>query len=249
MLRERDPQGPSRGVVQLAIKRGDWRATFCTATLISRNAIITAAHCFDTQLTREFDSFEIVFESFNNGESHRVSRKGLAHFSHPRYVPYIANTVLHSDVAVAFFEGDLPEGFGPVPYDTNTRADYTRKVVQVYGYGRGLDYTHELNENRVLSSDILRTAKLYISNNPYTYFKDRYYLVPHPTNPSFLCQGDSGGPEFLVTKKGFKIIGINSGGGIIKPDGSGAYTCKGPGVAAKVAPVAKWIQQTLQRNP
>ena len=249
MLQERDPSGPSRGVVQMAIMRGNWRATFCTATLIARNAVLTAGHCFDHNLVGDFDSFEIVFETFENNVSRRTSLKGTAHFTHPKYAPFQRPaSILHTDIAVAFFDGDIPEGFAPVPFDTNTKSNYAKRAVQVFGYGRGVDYTGELNENRVFSSDILRTATLYISENYYSYYPDLYYLLPHPRNPSFLCQGDSGGPQFLVTKKSFKLIGVNSGGGITKSDGSGASSCKGAGVAAKVAPAAKWIQQLLESN-
>ena len=250
MLQMRDPSGPSRSVVQLAIKRGNWRATFCTATLISRNAVLTAGHCFDHNLVGDYDSFEIVFETFESNVSRRTTLKGIIQFTHPKYVPFKRPaSLLHTDIAVAFFDGEIPVGFSPAQIDTNINNNYAGKAVQVFGYGRGVDYTGEPNENRIFSSDILRTATLYISPNYYSYYPDLYYLLPHPRNPSFLCQGDSGGPQFLVTKKGFKLIGVNSGGGITKRDGSGAATCKGAGVAAKVAPAAKWIQQRIQSNP
>ncbi len=249
MLRERDPQGPSRGVVMVEMMRGDYPVAVCTGTVIARNVVLTAAHCFDENLVPGVTSFYIVLDSFQDGGSFQKAFPGTRVESHPGYIPYNKRKpeFLQNDIALAFFEGQLPADIQPVPIDQDTSASYKNRAVEVYGYGRSIDYTGKKDEKGSFSSGVLRYATLQVSNYEYRQFPKYYMTEANPKVPTYLCQGDSGGPQFIVNRNGdFKQIGVNSGGGIPKADGSGIMTCKSAGSVTKVAPAARWILETMK---
>ncbi len=249
MLRERDPRGPSRGVVMVEMMRGDSPIGVCTGTVIAPNVVLTAAHCFDENLVPGATSFSIALDSFEDGGSARFAFQGIRVESHPDYTPYNKKNpeVLQNDIALAFFEGELPRDIQPVPIDRDTSASYKNQAVEVYGYGRSIDYTGKKGEHASFSSGVLRYATLQISKFDYRQFSKYYTTDASPKVPTYLCQGDSGGPQFIVNRNGdFKQIGVNSGGGIPKADGSGMLTCKTAGSVAKVAPAARWILETIK---
>jgi hypothetical protein len=238
-------QGPSRSVVKVLLLRGSLPSSFCTGTLIDKNVVLTAAHCFDQSLVPGLTGFKIVVESFLNGLTQTVQLTGIHWIQHPRFKPYGPKTLfLQYDIALAFFSGELPLDVSPSPLDKNIRANYSNRKVTVFGYGRSEDYTGIPGEDPWYSIGTLRSASLRIANG-YLNRAEGYFVEPY--KGSSLCQGDSGGPQFLVEGSNFKLLGVNSAGGLdVKIKNRIVTTCKTLGMAIKVAPFAKWIDQQIR---
>lgn len=245
MLTERDPNGPSRSVVMIEMKKDGKHLSSCTATLIARNALLTAAHCFDQYLIPGVNHFDVAFDVFENGVGRRVYLPGTHYKSHPRYVGSGPTPkYLEFDIAVGFFEGEIPEGMSPVEIDKNLYANYGGRTVQVFGYGRSVDYLNATNKDPAFSTGVLRTAAIKYELN--SSIRHMYFTTYDAKTSAYLCQGDSGGPQFLVTSKGFKLIGVTSAGGAQMGSGQGSMTCVAPGSVAKVAPASKWIEEQIK---
>ncbi|UXR65191.1 trypsin-like serine protease [Bdellovibrio bacteriovorus] len=238
-IHERTSQA-ARSVVLLDIKnRFGQSLGFCTATLIGPQTILSAAHCFDESRVKGFDHFDVRFTN-NYDISNSLSRKGL---KFQRHGTYNSTQKYDHDIAVATFEGGIPEGYGPVTVDADTKANYAGQTVYVYGYGRSQDYTGRPNENSWASIGQLHKGVMQIEST-YNRFADRYWL--NSAVPSFICQGDSGGPQFYHENGVLKVIGVNSA--ILgKKLPNGFSSCKGIGQATKVAPFAGWIAKTRMK--
>lgn len=227
----------ARSVVLLDIKnRFGQSLGFCTATLIGPQTILSAAHCFDESRIKGFAGFDVRFTN-NYDISNSVTRKGL---NYQRHGTYNSTLRYDHDIAVATFQGGIPEGYGYVDIDMDTKANYANKTVYVYGYGRSKDYTGRPGEDSWASIGQLHKGIMKVENT-YSRFADRYWL--NSEVPSFICQGDSGGPQFFHEGGTLKVIGVNSAV-LGKKLPNGFSSCKGIGQATKVAPFAGWIAKT-----
>lgn len=242
---ERDSHGPSRSVVMIDLKKDEKHLASCTATLISRNALLTAAHCFDKYMIPGANRFDVVFDVFENGQAKRVTLRGSHARKHPQYTGSgPVQQLLQYDIAVAFFHGQIPEGMAPVPFDKDTSADYGGRTVQVFGYGRSVDYRKATNKDPAYSTGTLRVAP--IQYQPLSSVRHILFTSHDEKTLAYLCQGDSGGPQFLVTSKGFKLVAVTSAGGAAPAGAKGGMSCINPGSVALVAPAASWIDKQIK---
>lgn len=235
----------SRSVVYLEfLKKNGMRQSYCTATLIAKNIVLTAAHCFDSDLIPDVKSFNVVFSTQVVDFGTRISRPGVATKSHPDYNSLQRKPRLYDhDIAIAMFSGDLPQGFAPVSIDSDVAADYSNADVYVYGYGRLYDYTGTPGDYGSGGGGYLRRGVMRV-NATYNQTPDRYFIAP--TSKNFVCQGDSGGPEFYNKGDVLKVIGVNSAAiGDLLPNGK--QLCRGVSQATKVAPFASWIMNEQKK--
>lgn len=230
----------SRSVVLIELlNQWNQALTFCSATLIGPNTLMTAGHCFDPQLVAGVKNFRVLFENTYNEYGSREQRTGLSFSTNPQY----RHKLLDNDIAVAIFSGKIPAGFAPVNIDTDTKADYSNELVYAYGYGRTRDYSGWLGENLRATTGTLYRGVLKI-NPSYKEIADRYFSVA--SWPVHICQGDSGGPQFYEKNGVLKVIGVNSAAYGQKLF-NGAISCMGKSQAAKVAPLAGWVRSEEQR--
>ncbi len=233
------PASRSVVLIELLDSRGQV-LTFCTASLIGPHTVLTAGHCFDSELVGPVKGFRVLFENTYRAFGPRVQRPGIAFARNP---DYNKRAIYDHDVAIGVFTGTIPQGFSTVPIDEDVSADYSNELIYAYGYGRTQNYTGDRAESLLYSTGTLYRGVLKID----PWFKetpDRYFSAD--TWPTHLCQGDSGGPQFLEKNGVLKIIGVNSAS-FGKKLPSGQRDCSGRSQATKVAVFASWIHKAEQR--
>jgi len=222
------------------------RIAYCSATLIAKNFVLTAAHCFDKKLIKNIKSFRVVFSSDVNEGAAPPMRAGITFTNHPAYNTTQPQPPLYDyDIALAMFAGDIPAGFAPVSIDTDISADYSNQELYAYGFGRSVDYFGKPSDSYNLGGGgFLRRGVVRVDGN-YNATPDRYFISEQ--SPSFLCSGDSGGPQFYNKGNVLKVVGVASAAkGVLLSNGR--RQCRGSSQVTKVAPVSAWILSEQKRN-
>lgn len=254
--------------------------TYCSAVLIGPQTVLTAAHCFNPDLITGVAAFNVIFENRMDHIQNPKKRTGFSYIQHPQYNKNPKRWIYREnkwvdpelipnfepkkddyesfveqgdhDLAVLVFEGKIPTGFDFVQIDTDTTADYSGKLIYVYGYGRSEDYLDN-NGKFDTTTGYLRRGTIIVDSD-FNLFEDRYFTSKMSKNQ--LCQGDSGGPQFFNEKNVLKVIGINSAvasddDAVVVPggenDGHPYLSCRGRSQVAKVAPYATWIKSEEKR--
>lgn len=219
------------------LDRSNRSVGFCTGTLIGKGVVLTAGHCFDPKVTQGLDGFRIIFDSNSN---YHV-RQGRVSITHQNYN---SSGGYDHDIALAFFNGEIPEGYSPVAYDQDANANYAGRDVYVYGYGRTRDLNEEGRSFFTTSSGFLHRGVLKVDQD-FGRFKDRY--MTDPKVATYTCYGDSGGPQFFHESGVLKVVGINSAV-YGKRDKNGNTYCRGSRAqATRVAYFSSWIASQIQR--
>lgn len=172
-------------VVSLTLKglEGETLGT-CSGTLITRNDILTAAHCLVSE-----QGVVAGIEVFTNG----IVQDATDAFVHPRYDLTVSSPF---DIGVITVANDFP--VTPMSILLSKSAEVGQKAT-VYGYG--------LNGEELQDRFDLRAARVIISS------VSAGYIVSEAdkTNTS-ICPGDSGGAITLVENGRTSLVGVTSVG-------------------------------------
>ncbi|MEY4616863.1 MAG: hypothetical protein RJB66_1823 [Pseudomonadota bacterium] len=176
---------------------------YCTATIISEKALLTAAHCLSDQP----ELITIYFKGFHN-QSPLFQRTTTHYVIHGHYKD-IKDSDERNDVAMIFFEGGLPPQTQIAPLGTE-REEVLPPGTEliIAGYGKG----SPLGSLSVLP---LRVAS-YSPKMTLFWFQQ--------TAAQGACHGDSGGPAFLFTGKRASVVGVTSYAGTVNCDRFSVYT-------------------------
>ncbi|KAL7535100.1 hypothetical protein ACHAXR_006269 [Thalassiosira sp. AJA248-18] len=215
---------------------------FCGGSLVSKDCILTAAHCSDTVTKKGPITVLIGRPTLSNkaqGENLKVRFEKL----HPQYDVLKANVEWKYDFALLFLERPTMTKSKIIELNSDPNIPRGNSLVSVMGWGD----THA-DENIRIPSDKLQVANLRIvSNSQCNAITGRYgeYSVSYhgfiqdsmmcaKNRKRDSCQGDSGGP---LTRRGVQV-GITSWG-------VGCNSKSFPGVYARVSSAYGWIRRVM----
>jgi len=227
--RSRDPNGLRRSVVSIENSMGE----LCSGALISRDLVLTAAHCVTDPASYRVTAVNRAFRP------QRVRVAALA--VHPTFVNGTTpRTQPGVDLAVLRLERPLGSEFLPLD-PTLAGPINVGDEVTIAGFG-------VLSENRKQTARTLRQANL-VSLGPIQVANrvlivaDRQRLAE--TSGAGACRGDSGGPILAGDGNRYRLYGIVSWS-------SGAMRTRGPsacGGLTAVTPIVEhlgWIQGAVR---
>ncbi|MCI0735211.1 MAG: S1 family peptidase [Beijerinckiaceae bacterium] len=218
--------GPAREAPQFApyavmvMYRTDDDTSFCTASVISRNAVLTAAHCASGR------SDTRVFFRGSHGKLILLDVAAIA--IHPDYKPNAARQHLVSiDLALLRLADPLPSAFTPVELTESGEVAIGQRLL-IAGFGRG-------DEGTSGTSGVLRAGILVVAGPK---SKALAWLVDPDGTGIGGCTGDSGAPIFRADQP--RLVAV-----AIRATGNNGYSCGAVTEAVQVWPQMPWIRATL----
>ena len=206
--------------------------TTCTATVISPNVLLTAAHCVRGKL-----NLQVVFGASGDCGANNVftqTRKVVGTRVHENYNPQGFGTKdignVKNDIALVKIQGDLPAGVVISSiHDGRSRLDSDELIA--VGYGDDRENSKDAPRLRRVNKDYdsLRTTN---SSQQLILLQDN----------SGICTGDSGGPQFVRSQGQYQIFAVNSG---VMGSNDQDY-CHRQAILMYAPYFAEWISRTLR---
>jgi V8-like Glu-specific endopeptidase len=198
----------------------------CTAVLIQKRVLLTAAHCLQDV---EPKHVRVVFKtngSPNEGPTDFKAAKLLIHEK------YNGKPEGFSDLALVKIAADAPASYEPVPLMT-AKEKITGDEITLIGYG----ITGEDKKD----SMILRETKKSFASDIHP--KEGYFGIDQKTMGGGFCRGDSGAPIYAMVGGERKLMGINSFTVGIEQN----KECHTASVAMPSATFSSWISKNAKK--
>ena len=205
----------------MVMTRSGSGADFCTAGVIARNVVLTAAHCVtDISDTKVF---------FRASENKLVVFDVAAIAAHPRWKPNSGRKRISVDLALVRLTEPLPSRFKPLEL---ARLDHVSigERFRMIGFGRASEDVS--GTSGVLRAGILAVGAL---EAPPVFVK---LVDPNGTGLGG-CTGDSGGPILSTDQLALAAVAIQA-------KGYGGRSCGAATRAVLIGPLLPWIRETLR---
>lgn len=207
-------------LLMTASKEDSHKTTICSGTLIDKNTVLTAAHCFNNASTPYASSVLATADLYcSSGFNKNLMYEISSVYIHPQYK--MENEPSKNspdyDLAVVKFSGMLPDHYQPLKLSEKNILDETllQSNLQIIlsGYGRTSTQSDEPPELRFLKKPF--QFLFFNKSDPLTgkkidLIRDMSLIGVKQTDSRGACNGDSGGPLLLETPNGYEIIGVAS---------------------------------------
>lgn len=213
-------------VASTTVSLVDTRAgALCTASILSEDIAITAAHCVgghpnDMQI------------SFGPRTSAREARPVVEVAISPLWAQHQRERINNGDLALVRFSGGLPTSAKAATVMKSSHHLTNGEIVTLAGFGIS-------NGEGGEGAGHLRTVEVKIDNAQYS--KTEVSLVQ--TNHRGACHGDSGGPAFIQDNRGELLLWGVTSRGINDPSDH----CSGDSVYTRIQPYTRWINSVIRR--
>lgn len=198
----------------------------CTASLITKNIAVTAAHCVEHGI----DHMAVITGEKLESEDRDVLRVVDSQISPGWSESRLAGEDA-GDIALVRFEGKLPKGYGPA-HILSKKAELKKgDEVILAGYG----ITNALKKT---GAGTLRKTSVKVAEPEFG--KTEILFDQHQGKGA--CHGDSGGPAFVEVNGKDYLLGVTSRGyPVTAPD-----DCKHQVIYTKVTAYRDWIKSTVK---
>jgi len=215
---------------------------YCTAVVLARDVLLTAAHCFNDKSRRAYALFSTAYNPKLNMKQQpliKIRRIAVhAEYSQEKgdaYDEKILNAERPDqlvspgrplyDIALAYLDQKIPDSYQPAPL-AGRNADLVNGEITTAGFG--CTSTNCRGKNNILRKVAMRYVKS---------FPEASMVALTAESRQGSCSGDSGGPDFIDEGGILRVFALVSTG----PDACEA----GLSVDTLVSPYKGWIEQAV----
>jgi trypsin len=194
---------------------GDFGRTFCTATLIAPDRVLTAAHCVNDKTASDIQALVGRKNLLNEWEGQRFGVREI--LIHPK--AYLPRTGIHTnhafyDIAVLLLAGSSTVQAAPIG-DATTWASPPKGWAMGWGH---VSYEHDpetwIEDPRLKTAelDLLDDAQCNAAINVGVqhFFPDIHLCAYDIAEVDCITHGDSGGPLMVWSNGAWRLIGVTS---------------------------------------
>jgi len=193
----------------------------CTASIVARDLVLTAAHCLPRNKAHKL---VLKFGRKLVGKVEQkdvITREVSSYLGHELYEADSEDEKETHDIALVRFEGGLPEGFSPVSLLKDSTRLKAGMPALLAGYGVSNGFT-------ATGSGVLRKVIVLLEDPEYSPSE----VLFDQTNGKGACYGDSGGPAFLKIGAKYYVFAVTS---------RGQEGCETESIYTSVAAYNDWI--------
>lgn len=211
----------AKKVVLLMIMKGQ-ESSICTGTPISKDVILTAAHC-----VKNADKVLAIFHTDVTCESgFNKDKQSIGATDFISHIDYSGRSNAENDVALVKLASSIPSDY-QISEIYDGKSPLSSDTVTLAGYG----ITSESGEGAMFLRTTSKSFKSDISTTSTNVVISQSY--------NGICSGDSGGPVFVEVGGQLKILGVNS----IVTGRTEETVCHGKSVSMYAPYYLDWIER------